>query len=74
VMEVTSGVIDKMNLVVIVSIGLAFMVMIGLVRIIKNIKLRMTFFITYLLILVAAIFSSFEFHAIAFDASGSTTG
>lgn len=74
VMEVTSGVIDKMNLVVIVSIGLAFMVMVGLVRIIKNIKLRMTFIITYLLILVAAIFSFFEFHAIAFDASGSTTG
>lgn len=61
VMEVTSGVIDKMNLVVVVSIGLAFMVMVGLVRIIKNIKLRMTFIITYLLILVAAIFLLLSF-------------
>jgi hypothetical protein len=71
---VTGGVVTKWNLVIIVSMGISVMLSIGLVRILYNFPLYKLLFIMYSLILVLSFFTSREFLAIAFDASGATTG
>ena len=71
---VTVGGISSMELLVVVSIGLALLVALGFVRIFKNIPLYKWLFGCYIIIAVLSIFSSPEFLAIAFDASGATTG
>jgi hypothetical protein len=72
--KVTSGVISKASLVVAVSIGIAVMLAVGFLRIIRNVALRWVFIASYLIIFALALFSSPEFVAIAFDSSGATTG
>ena len=71
---VTSGEIGKGSIVIIVSIGIAIMLMIGLIRIVENFPLYRLLTILYGIILVCALFTSREFLAISFDASGATTG
>lgn len=71
---VTSGLISKSSLVVIVSIGIGALIAVGLARIVYNFPLYKLLSILYLLIFVLAIFTSPEFLAISFDASGATTG
>ncbi|KTE93038.1 hypothetical protein AT727_16360 [Desulfitobacterium hafniense] len=71
---VTSGVIAKLSIVVVVSIGIAVMLTSGLVRIIYNIPLYKLLTVLYLIILGLSFFTSSEFLAISFDASGATTG
>ncbi|GAA0598424.1 DUF1538 domain-containing protein [Virgibacillus siamensis] len=71
---VTSGLITKTSLVIVVSIGIGLLIATGLVRIVYNIPLYKLLTILYLIILVLAIFTSPEFLAISFDASGATTG
>ncbi|AFL99461.1 MULTISPECIES: DUF1538 domain-containing protein [Desulfitobacterium] len=71
---VTSGVISKLSIVVVVSIGIAVMLTSGLVRIIYNIPLYKLLTVLYLIILGLSFFTSSEFLAISFDASGATTG
>ncbi len=72
--SVTSGMTSKHSIVIVVSIGIAVMLSIGLLRIVYNIALRKMLTIFYLLIFAAAFFTSSEFLAISFDASGATTG
>ncbi|MFV0441241.1 MAG: DUF1538 domain-containing protein [Lachnospirales bacterium] len=72
--EVTSGEISGMSILVIVSLGLAIMLSIGFIRIFYNIPLYKLLLVLYVIIFVFAIFSSRDFLAISFDASGSTTG
>lgn len=74
VSEVTDGAIPSTVLLVVVSVGIAFMMTIGLFRIVYRFPLRNIFFVIYTLIFLLAIFSSNDLFAIAFDASGSTTG
>ncbi|GAB6179856.1 DUF1538 domain-containing protein [Desulfotomaculum defluvii] len=74
VSNVTSGVISKFAIVVIVSIGIAVMLSAGLLRIVYNKSLRKMLTVTYLIIFLFALFTSSEFLAISFDASGATTG
>lgn len=71
---VTSGAMTKLALVVIVSIGIAVLLAVGLVRIVYNFPLYKLLTILYGLVLLFAIFVTPEFLAIAFDASGATTG
>ncbi|KAF0817599.1 DUF1538 domain-containing protein [Cytobacillus sp. FSL R5-0377] len=71
---VTSGLISKGYIVVIVSIGIAALLSAGLVRIVYNLPLYKLLTILYLIIFILAIFTSPEFLAISFDASGATTG
>jgi hypothetical protein len=71
---VTAGGISKLSIVVVVSIGIGLMLALGLLRIVYNVPLYKFLSITYLLIFALALFSSPEFLAIAFDASGATTG
>ncbi|MFU0833571.1 MAG: DUF1538 domain-containing protein [Oscillospiraceae bacterium] len=71
---VTSGQIQSISLLVIVSIGLAVLLVLGFLRIFYNIPLYKLLIVLYFIILGLSIFTSKEFLAISFDASGSTTG
>ncbi len=74
VASVTSGQFDNILMVVVVSIGIGVMMTLGMLRILKNIPLKYVFTAAYGLILILSFFSSSDFLAIAFDASGATTG
>lgn len=74
VADVSSNLVSKELIVIVVSVGIAIMIAIGLLRIILSFPLNKLLTVIYILILVFAIFSTPEFLAIAFDASGATTG
>lgn len=74
VQAVSSGLISKNIIVIVVSIGVGIMLALGLIRIAYNFPLRIVLFVLYGIILVLAIFISPEYMAIAFDSSGATTG
>ena len=61
-------------MVVVVSIGLGVMMTLGMLRILRSVPLKFVFTAAYGLIFILSIFSSVDFIAIAFDASGATTG
>lgn len=71
---VTSGMISKGSIVVVVSIGIAILLTIGLGRIVYNFPLYRMLTIIYFIIFALALMTSREFLAISFDASGATTG
>ncbi len=71
---VTSGMISKGSIVVVVSIGIAILLTIGLGRIVYNFPLYRMLTIIYCIIFALALMTSREFLAISFDASGATTG
>lgn len=72
--SVTAGQISSMSILVYVSIGLAIMIAIGFIRIFYNIPLYKLLIVLYVIIFGMSLFTSREFLAIAFDASGATTG
>ena len=72
--SVTAGQFGKLLLVVVVSTGISVMMTLGMLRILRGIRLKHVFAIAYGLILILSYFSSPDFIAIAFDASGATTG
>ncbi len=72
--DITSGIIPKFSIVAVVSVGIAVMLALGLLRIVYNVPLFKILTAIYLLIMVLAVFTSREFLAISFDASGATTG
>lgn len=74
VSSVTGGETPDELLLITVSIGLSIMLTLGFLRIFFNLPLYKILLILYFIIFVLAIFASKEFLAIAFDASGSTTG
>ncbi len=71
---VTGDLISKWTIVIIVSIGIAIMLSLGLIRIVYNFPLYKLLTIFYGIIFILALFTSKEFLAISFDASGATTG
>lgn len=71
---ITDGAVSSSVIVGVVSLGLASMFVIGLIRIVYNWKLVPLLTILYSLIFILALFTSTEFVSIAFDASGATTG
>lgn len=71
---ITSGGISSLSILIVVSLGMATMVAAGFVRILYNVPLYIVLNISYFIIFIMAIFASPEFLAIAFDASGATTG
>ncbi|MCA9765958.1 MAG: DUF1538 domain-containing protein [Carnobacterium sp.] len=72
--EVTGGVISSTSILLNVSLGVALMVTIGLLRIVFNFPLYKLLTGIYLVIFILSLFTSNEFLSIAFDASGATTG
>ena len=71
---VTNGQFNSDLMILMVSIGIGIMVSLGIFRIVKNIRLNRFMMIVYLIILGLGVFTQPDFLAIAFDASGSTTG
>jgi hypothetical protein len=71
---VTGNMLSKMSIVSAVSIGIGAMLTFGLIRIVYNIKINLSFLIAYGIIMILSFFVGPEFLAIAFDASGATTG
>lgn len=72
--SVTSGQFDNTLMVVAVSIGIGVMMTLGMLRILRGIRLKYVFAAAYGLIFILSQFSSADFLAISFDASGATTG
>lgn len=62
------------SIVAIISLGVGFMISIGLYRIFKEISISKLMWVIYILIFGLMILSNETGHAIAFDASGATTG
>ncbi|MCL2030496.1 MAG: DUF1538 domain-containing protein [Oscillospiraceae bacterium] len=71
---VTMGRLPAMNLLIYVSVGFAVVLSIGLRRIFSKIPFYLVILPIYLVIGAASLLISPEFLALAFDASGATTG
>ena len=71
---VTAGAITKYQLIIVVSLGIGVLLSVGLLRIAKNFPLYILLFLLYGVILLLGLFTSREMLAVAFDASGATTG
>ena len=74
VASVTGGYIPMFAVLLAVSIGTGVMLSLGIIRIVKNIPLNISFAVIYGVLLVLAVFSSSDMLAIGFDTSGATTG
>lgn len=74
VQALTAGMLSKFSLIVVVSLGIAVMLTVGLLRVFYRIPLYIMLIALYGIILLLSIFVEREFLAIAFDASGATTG
>ncbi|NCC49159.1 MAG: DUF1538 domain-containing protein [Clostridia bacterium] len=72
--RLTAGTIEKWSIILIVSLGIAALLALGLIRIIRNIVLHKLLIGLYAVVFILALNASDEFLAIAFDASGATTG
>ena len=73
--EVTSAIgISAQVIVMIISLGVGIMISSGLYRIFKDISLSTMMCLIYGIVFILMIFAEEMGHAIAFDASGSTTG
>lgn len=70
----TSGVITNMLLLVVVSLGVAVFLTVGMMRILRNWRLRWVLLVAYGLVLILALVAPSQYLAISFDASGATTG
>ena len=73
--EITSTVgLSPQVIVMIISLGVGILISVGLFRIFKEIKISNLMLIIYSAIFILMIFAEDIGHAIAFDASGATTG
>ena len=72
--DATGGTMNARSFVILISAGVGLMIAIGALQILLSGALRKLFAIVYFLIFALALFASNEFIAIAFDASGATTG
>ena len=71
---ITSGGISSMMILVVVSTGIAVMMVLGFLRILFDLPLYIILNVCYFIVMLLGLKTSPEFLAIAFDASGSTTG
>ena len=71
---ITNSQISSMTIMVVVSLGIALMMVLGFIRILFDVPLYIILNIAYLFVFVLSIFTPPEFLAIAFDTSGATTG
>lgn len=71
---VSANIITKFEIIIYVSVGIALLLTVGLLRIIYNKSLNLLLTFVYGLILMISLFTTPEFLAISFDASGATTG
>lgn len=70
----TRGIVSSILLIMVVSAGLAVLLCLGMVRILRGWKLRWVLLGSYGLVALLALVAPMQYLAIAFDASGATTG
>lgn len=70
----TAGAVSRLNIIFVVSLGIAMLLALGLIRIVYSFPLYILLAALYGIILLIALFVPSEFLAIAFDSSGATTG
>ncbi len=66
--------VNKWALVCMIAAGVGVFVVLGLLRTVLSLNLKLILIICYILLFVLAAFSPKEFQGIAFDAGGATTG
>ena len=66
--------VNKWVLVLMIGVGIGLFVMLGLLRTVLSIPLKVILWIAYPLVFVLAFLCSKEFQGVAFDAGGATTG
>ena len=66
--------VDKLVLVVIIAVGVGLFVMVGLLRTVLHLSLKLTLLVAYIVMFVIALFVPNEFVGVAFDSGGATTG
>ena len=66
--------VDKMQLVYMIAGGVGLLIMLGLLRTILSMNLKITLLICYIAVFVLAYFTPASFKGIAFDSGGATTG
>lgn len=74
VAQVSLNQIGFWDLIISVSIGMAIMISIGLIRSIFSFSFKITMLICYIVIFILCLFTPMEYLVIAFDSSGATTG
>jgi len=72
--RLTAGTVGKWSIIIVVSLGIAALLALGLIRIVRNVILHKLLIGLYAFVFILALSASDEFLAIAFDASGATTG
>ena len=71
---ISEGIINRLQLIIVVSLGIGLSFAFGLFRIVKKISLKYTFLFLYFVIFVLAALGPTELLPITFDTSGATTG
>ena len=66
--------VNKLSLVVIIAVGVGLFIMIGLLRTVMNLSIKLTLLIAYALLFAVAFCVPNEFVGVAFDSGGATTG
>lgn len=66
--------VNKILFTFVIATGVAFFVMLGLLRIVISFSVKITFLIAYILLFILIIFAPDSFIGIAFDSGGATTG
>jgi len=72
--QLSSGLLSSELLLFTVSVGIGTMVVVGLFRLLYNLPLYIILCISYGIIFLLSLYTSFDMLAIAFDSSGVTTG
>ena len=66
--------VDKMKLVCMISLGVGFFIVLGLLQSVLKLPLKIVLLVCYVLLFVLTFFSPSVFRGIAFDSGGATTG
>jgi hypothetical protein len=66
--------ISKSGLIFVIAFGVAFFMVVSMLRVIYNVSLRYLFAASYLLVIITSQFVSPQYLAISYDAGGVTTG
>lgn len=66
--------VNKAHFTLAISAGVGFFIMLGLLRTVFNLSLKVTLFISYLFLFIISCFVPPAFFGIAFDSGGATTG
>ena len=69
-----SPVVNKTHLVLMISAGIGFFIMLGLLRTVLSLPLNIMLVVSYIAVFVMAYFTPSSFLAVAFDSGGATTG